>query len=220
MGVFILKCVLHFFNFIIMLTGMAPLICGILTQLGYMDVGLTNLSIEHVPPYMMVVGSVIIIISIVGCCGGLMEHAVMLIFYSVFMAILMAGSILLAVTILLKIDYLLNLLTLNITTQFHKDVDMFSQFEVLYLCCGTHGAISYQSKGLGLSNSCCATPPCTFDKVTFPGCVEKTQTDVMNIRWIFAGTVIGLAVTQLFQTVVSSYLAFSVRKKQFKMQYS
>ncbi|XP_062531440.1 CD63 antigen isoform X11 [Bombyx mori] len=135
------------------------------------------LPVNALPIGIIVLGCIIFIIAFLACCGAIKESRCMLITYSIFMVILVAVKIYLAIVVFGFLSDVTSTITSWVTTAFNTSSlrDVYHVMEALFNCCGTTGPSSYDGILSQLPPSCCASPVDNtfYAPNAFPGCTTR-----------------------------------------------
>ncbi|XP_063384912.1 tetraspanin-9-like [Cydia fagiglandana] len=161
LAAFVVKYVLFFANAVFALAGLGLLGVGIAVLVQFSDlVEIVPVAINSIPIAVVVVGAVVFLISVFGCCGAIRESRCLLIMYSVCMMILAAVKIYLAVVIFQNLSDIYNVVEGWIRDAFDNTNlrEAFHVVEAAFQCCGVSGPGSYDGVYPALPPTCCADP--------------------------------------------------------------
>ncbi|XP_063365054.1 tetraspanin-9-like [Cydia amplana] len=161
LAAFVVKYVLFFANAVFALAGLGLLGVGIAVLVQFSDlVEIVPVAINSIPIAVIVVGAVVFLISVFGCCGAIRESRCLLIMYSVCMMILAAVKIYLAVVIFRNLSDIYNVVEGWIRDAFDNTNlrEAFHVVEAAFRCCGVSGPGSYDGVYAALPPTCCADP--------------------------------------------------------------
>uniref|UniRef100_T1GNT4 Tetraspanin n=1 Tax=Megaselia scalaris TaxID=36166 RepID=T1GNT4_MEGSC len=188
-GAHIVKYILFLFNFLCLVAGILLIIFGslVLTNnesvLQIPDSEVLGQFPKGIPIAAIVLGSIIFLISFLGCCGACKENNCMTLLYSICMLILLALQIAFIVVVWVKQGDIINIINQsmedawNIVTQ-KSDVNYLSVYQSALKCCGKLGPSDYIGAGLQIPQSCCDSSAtiCTEQTAFQTGC-EKAFDD-------------------------------------------
>ncbi|XP_021203536.1 23 kDa integral membrane protein isoform X14 [Bombyx mori] len=173
---FIAKYVLFIANLVFSLAGLAIIRLGVAVLRNLRDLQ-DILPVNALPIGIIVLGCIIFIIAFLACCGAIKESRCMLITYSIFMVILVAVKIYLAIVVFGFLSDVTSTITSWVTTAFNTSSlrDVYHVMEALFNCCGTTGPSSYDGILSQLPPSCCASPVDNtfYAPNAFPGCTTR-----------------------------------------------
>ncbi|XP_061717755.1 tetraspanin-9-like [Cydia pomonella] len=161
LAAFVVKYVLFFANAVFALAGLGLLGVGIAVLVQFSDlVDIVPVAINSIPIAVIVVGAIVFLISVFGCCGAIRESRCLLIMYSVCMMILAAVKIYLAVVIFQNLSDIYDVVEGWIRDAFNNPNlrDAFHVVEAAFQCCGVSGHGSYDGVYPALPLTCCADP--------------------------------------------------------------
>lgn len=174
---------------------------------------------------MIVVGTMIFVISFLGCCGALRESSWMILTFSVFLMIVFVTEIGIGVAGYMKHGDLPNILE----SQFNKTMDDYtnsieaqsawSMVQGELKCCGIKGPSDWRPifKNKTVPANCCHLLPgnvknCTTDYATKDGCLPKLLQFLDNQSLLLGGVGIGIALVQLIGVVFACCLSRAFRE--------
>ncbi|XP_047997762.1 leukocyte surface antigen CD53-like [Leguminivora glycinivorella] len=160
LAAFVVKYVLFFANAIFAIAGLALVGVGIAVLVQFGDlVEVVPAAINSIPIAVLVVGAVVFLIAVFGCCGAIRESRCLLIMYAVCMMILAAVKIYLAVVIFQNLSDIYNVVEGWIRDAFNNPNlrEAFHVVEAAFQCCGVSGPSSYDGVYPALPPTCCAS---------------------------------------------------------------
>ncbi|KAJ8720424.1 hypothetical protein PYW07_012467 [Mythimna separata] len=217
-GEFVVKYILFFANLVFALLGLALLGLGIAVQLKATDiVQIADFSLEVAPVTSMVVGGIVFCIAFFGCCGAIRESNCMLVTYAIFMLLLMAIKLTMAILIFVKLDNVVAAVPKWLTEAFQKDKIAFQAIEETFSCCGPNGPQAYGQ--VVLPDTCCATPPCVPFVNSYTGCDTHVQEFFQTFGIAIGSVMIVIVSIELVAAVFGLCLANTVRNKGRRSRY-
>lgn len=202
----VIRTVLFIFNFIFWALGGTLLVLGVYLKIEYKS--LDDISDDNFGTWMyglIIVGSVIFVISFLGCCGTLLQSNNFLMLYFMLLILLVFGQIgcgIWAYTIRDKIfiDLEEGLETAvaeynNTKSNGNESVikESIDSIQTIFKCCGHNGRADYNGDP---PRSCCPRtehdlPHCSEETYHNVGCKEKIPQDVTKNLWLI-GIILGV----------------------------
>ncbi|KAJ8719852.1 hypothetical protein PYW08_012027 [Mythimna loreyi] len=217
-GEFVVKYILFFANLVFAILGLALLGLGIAVQLKATHiVQIADFSLEVAPVTSMVVGGIVFFIAFFGCCGAIRESNCMLVTYAIFMLLLMAIKLTMAILIFVKLDNVVAEVPKWLNEAFQKDRVAFQAIEQTFSCCGPSGPAAYGP--VALPDSCCATSPCVILVNAYPGCEGHVQEFFQTFGIAIGSVMIVIVSIELVAAVFGLCLANTVRNKGRRSRY-
>lgn len=209
------------------MTGLFTIIVGALIRTSYQHyenfIGDKNFFLA--PIVLVIIGSMVFIISFLGCCGALRESSWMIMTFSVFLVIVFIAEIGVGIAGYIKHGELPGILE----NQFNKTMDDYtnsveaqrawSLVQGEMECCGIRGPGDWRPifKNKTVPAMCCHLLPkdvknCTSDYASQVGCYTKLL-EFLDRKSLFLGGVgIGIALVQLIGVVFACILSRAFRE--------
>lgn len=202
----IIRTVLFIFNFIFWALGCALLVIGVYLKLEYKS--LNDISEDNFGLWMyglIVVGSVIFVISFLGCCGTLMQSNNMLMLYFMLLILLVFGQIGCGIWAYLIRNNIFDDLDVGLQNAVAKynntkgdgqDTEVkeaIDSIQTIFACCGHGGRADYTGNP---PRSCCPLteedlPHCTEETYFSVGCRDKIPEEIKKNFWLI-GVILGV----------------------------
>jgi len=227
---FIMKAILVIINSIVILSGLALLVSGgiYLSQAHeYFNVEELNEYSSDIKPIaipLMVIGGVLLVVGLVGCCGAISGKNGLLNIYIIVVVITVVIEVAVCVYCVVKKDsildtsveggqYLVN--QVNNGTATDSDITAVNSIQYLLTCCGTTGKDSY--KGSTFPKSCCSdytyedatstkldrVSDCGSGEINTDGCTNAFTQNFNNIG-LGIGILIGIIIVfELFCVIAA-----------------
>ncbi|XP_020716370.1 protein late bloomer isoform X1 [Ceratitis capitata] len=194
--IILIKYLVVFFNF---LCGVFAIATVIVCALGLTTVQTENKSICIT---LIIFGSIIFLVALMGCCGALAESLCCLWTYAIFLVLLIVADLVLLIGFMKDIDYEKQA-KIDMDTAWqeylHSNFRTMNNYQNALHCCGRYGPSDYEAAGLKIPNSC-------YKKHIIPedlyvnGCLaalkkayNETQSRLFTFEWVtFAVEVIAL----------------------------
>lgn len=208
------------------MTGLFTIIIGAVIQSSYHHYeNFIGETFWTAPIVLMVVGSMIFVISFIGCCGALRESSWMILTFSVFLLIIFVTEIGIGVAGYIKHGELPEILE----KQFNKTLDDYANsVEAQHAwslvqgeleCCGIKGPTDWRPifKNKTVPAMCCHLLPesvkhCTTDHASKIGCLPKLLQFLDNKSLLLGGVGIGIALVQLIGVIFACCLSRAFRE--------
>uniref|UniRef100_A0A672GD25 Tetraspanin n=1 Tax=Salarias fasciatus TaxID=181472 RepID=A0A672GD25_SALFA len=236
-----LKVIMFIFNGIIFLAGVAILAVGIWAKvdssslMNILSTGNAELpdkvfQMDYVSYVFIAVGSVLLIMGFLGCCGAITESKCMLLtFFSIVLIIFLvevAGAIVLFVfsdladTLLMEVE---GQVRADITDNYgsNKDVtEVWNSTMNAFQCCGYRNYTDFdnsqfvaQNGGVYPDQCCRPGSRCSAGEANVDGCFDKLVKLLEDNAVIVAGVAVGIAALEVAAMVVSMILYCNIGKK-------
>ncbi|KAM8704675.1 hypothetical protein ACLKA7_009178 [Drosophila subpalustris] len=188
-----------------------------------------HLTINIVAIVPMILGGLIFLMALLGCCGALRGKPCQLRTFSVIMLCLFIGTVTMVIFVWTDRGKIIHYIEVFVkdTWSAHKrhkpSSEIFHKLETQFKCCGENGVTSYTQASENIPPSCCGFKPgesCPQSKAYSSGCLAVI-TDLWNshAKVIKFGALAASGVTLLASTF-ASYLAHKmVRSVQYEYEY-
>ncbi|XP_064540386.1 23 kDa integral membrane protein [Drosophila montana] len=227
-GTSMVKYVLFVFNTIVSIIGILGIVYGvlILQSIGTIEVnGQVGFPPQAALPIIMItLGSIVVIISFLGCCGAIRESVCMTMSYAVCLLVLLILQLTVVVLLFTNKDKFDNAMGEVIdkvwANRETREGGVFDAIQKSLHCCGRVGPQDYATSLLtsGLPSSCC-DGSCVNPLNIYGGCREKFV-DLMSGSSEKAKYVgIGLIVVELVGFIFACCLANNVRNYKRRNGY-
>ncbi|XP_054739207.1 23 kDa integral membrane protein-like [Anastrepha obliqua] len=226
-GGVLVKYVLFIFNILFVVCGILLIVFGSILVSHIQQVGSVAQTMEanSIPIAILVLGSVIFIISFLGCCGAIRENTCCTMTYSVFMLVLFLAQIALIVLVWTQRVKLLNYMNQVVSTiwnQHKTDPKVMDALQLTFNCCGLNGSTDYTFNLESIPNSCCGSSAVScsvLDALKKPGCsaafTNFWDKSIDIVR--YAG--LGVAAIELVAFIFACCLANQVRNTRRRANY-
>ena len=174
-GISMVKYLLFLFNVLCLICGILLIVFGSLlfSSIHTFDDFTEALHTQQIPVSMIVLGSVIVLISFIGCCGAIRESYCMSMTYSILLFILMIGQLALVAYIWLQKAEYLKLMGDVVEKAWQRrtqKADYMDAFQISMECCGKDSYNDYNFQGY-FPQSCCKDPHNCRAETVYPiGC--------------------------------------------------
>lgn len=174
-----IKYLLFLFNVLCLICGVLLIVFGALlfSSIHSFDDFAEALKTQQIPVTMIVLGSVIVLISFIGCCGAVRESYCLSMVYSALLFVLMVAQLALVAYIWLQKDEYLIYMGDVVEKAWQRrtqKADYMDAFQISMECCGKDSFLDYTSHGYFLPQSCCKDTRfgerCGLDNVYRVGC--------------------------------------------------
>ncbi|XP_016958559.1 23 kDa integral membrane protein [Drosophila biarmipes] len=225
-GTSMVKYILFIFNTIVSVIGILGIVYGvlILNSIGTIEVnGQVGFPPQALMPIVLIsLGSIVVFISFLGCCGAIRESVCMTMSYAVFLLILLILQLTLVVLLFTNKDKFEDAMGKVIENAWKSDTvqeeGVFDAIQKSLHCCGESSALDYLSLGKGLPASCC-DGSCLIPTNYYPGCrgkfVKLMSDGSDNARYVG----IGLIAVELIGFIFACCLANNVRNYKRRNAY-
>lgn len=208
------------------LTGLFTIIIGAVIQSSYHHYeNFIGETFWTAPILLMAVGTMIFVISFIGCCGALRESSWMILTFSVFLLVIFVTEIGIGVAGYIKHGELPGILE----KQFNKTLDDYansveaqhawSLLQGELECCGIKDASDWRPifKNKTVPAMCCHLLPesikhCTTDHASKIGCLPRLLQFLDNKSLLLGGVGIGIALVQLLGVIFACCLSRAFRE--------
>ncbi|CAK9798106.1 CD63 antigen [Anthophora plagiata] len=224
-----IKYLLYIFNFIFAVCGLAILAIGVVAHLRLLRVneqlgtGVTFTSVT-----VIVVGTIIFVVSFLGCCGAIREsHCTIITFASLLLFMLLIQVAVAVYTfVVIKNVNNHNFLTENYEKVFNEyskgdktdpAVEFIDFVQSDMQCCGVITPDDFMKRGNPIPWSCCGKQPnetCSLSEAYKDGCVQKLEDVISLVENVLGGIAIGVVVVELIGITFALYLANSIKNAQ------
>ncbi|XP_017865319.1 PREDICTED: 23 kDa integral membrane protein [Drosophila arizonae] len=228
-GTSMVKYILFIFNTIVSIIGILGIVFGviILQSVGTIEVnGQTGFPPQAAMPILMItLGSLVVFISFLGCCGAIRESVCMMMSYAVCLLVLLILQLTIVVLLFTnkeKFDTAMGeVIDKAWASPEAREGGVFDAIQKSLHCCGSNGAQDYVSLSFfnsGLPSSCC-DGTCTNPLNIYGGCRAKFV-DFMSGSSEKAKYVgLGLIVVELVGFIFACCLANNVRNYKRRNGY-
>ncbi|EDV59748.1 23 kDa integral membrane protein [Drosophila erecta] len=225
-GTSMVKYILFIFNTIVSVIGILGIVYGvlILKSIGTIEVnGMEGFPPQALMPLILIsLGSIVVFISFLGCCGAIRESVCMTMSYAVFLLILLILQLTLVVLLFTNKEEFNNAMGKVIENAWKSDTaqegGVFDAIQKSLKCCGSSSALDYLTYGKPLPSSCCSGS-CLIPTNYYPGCRGKFI-DLMSAGSENAKFVgIGLIGVELIGFIFACCLANNVRNYKRRNAY-
>jgi CD63 antigen len=208
------------------MTGLFTIVVGAVIQNSYQHYeNFVGETFWTAPIVLMIVGSMIFIISFLGCCGALRESSWMILTFSVFLMLIFLTEIGIGIAGYIKHGELPAILE----RQFNKTLEDYansvdaqrawSLVQGELVCCGINSPNDWRPifKNKTVPAMCCHLLPkdvktCTTDYAAQIGCLPKLYEFLDNKSLLLGGVGIGIAIVQLIGVVFACCLSRAFRE--------
>ncbi|EDW51570.1 23 kDa integral membrane protein-like [Drosophila sechellia] len=225
-GTSMVKYILFIFNTIVSIIGILSIVYGvlILKSIGPIEVnGQVGFPPQALMPIILIsLGSIVVFISFLGCCGAIRESVCMTMSYAVFLLILLILQLTLVILLFTNKEKFENAMGNVIENAWmadttHKD-GVFDTIQKSLHCCGSSSALDYVAKGELLPSSCCSGS-CLNPANYYPGCrgkfIKLMTAGSENAKYVG----IGLIGVELIGFIFACCLANNVRNYKRRNAY-
>ncbi|XP_020815641.1 23 kDa integral membrane protein [Drosophila serrata] len=224
-GTSLVKYILFIFNTIVSVIGILGIVYGvlILKSIGTIEVnGQVGFPPQALMPIVLIsLGSIVVFISFLGCCGAIRESVCMTMSYAVFLLILLILQLTLVVLLFTNKDKFDSAMGDVIDKAWESDQGRGGVFDAIQKslhCCGRDSAADYITHGQTLPASCC-DGSCLNPLNIYGGCRAKFV-DTMSVSTDKAKYVaIGLIGVELIGFIFACCLANNVRNYKRRNAY-
>ncbi|XP_052841813.1 23 kDa integral membrane protein [Drosophila gunungcola] len=225
-GTSLVKYILFIFNTIVSVLGILAIVYGvlILKSIGTIEVnGQVGFPPQALMPIVLIsLGSIVVFISFLGCCGAIRESVCMTMSYAVFLLILLILQLTLIVLLFTNKDKYEKAMGDVIDKAWNADHQgeggVFDAIQGSLHCCGPNSATDYLLQAKPLPASCC-NGSCLLPTNYYPGCrgkfVELMSASSEAAK--YAG--IGLIAVELIGFIFACCLANNVRNYKRRNAY-
>lgn len=225
-GTSMVKYILFIFNTIVSVIGILGIVYGvlILKSIGVVEVnGQVGFPLQALMPIILIsLGSIVVFISFLGCCGAIRESVCMTMSYATFLLILLILQLTLVVLLFTHREEFENAMGNVIENAWNSEHTykggVFDTIQKSLHCCGSSSALDYIGKGDLVPPSCCSGS-CLIPTNYYPGCrgkfVELMTTGSDNAKYVG----IGLIGIELIGFIFACCLANNVRNYKRRNAY-
>ncbi|XP_039954598.1 23 kDa integral membrane protein [Bactrocera neohumeralis] len=220
------KYVLFAFNTVVVIVGLLGIVFGalILNSIGVIEVdGHVGFPIQAVLPIMLItLGSIVVFIAFLGCCGAIRESVCMTMCYAVFLLVLLIIQLTIVVLLWTNKDKFNSAMGEVIDKAWDsrsKEPAVFEAIQVSLKCCGKNGISDYVLLLQTPPASCCEHNDCLNPLNIYGGCRSKFQ-EFMSFSTDTAKYVgLGLIAVELVGFIFACCLANNVRNYKRRNAY-
>jgi len=204
------KCMVLWFNLFFFIGGLAMVIIGAVVQ-GFFSQYIQFFDSKYETPgiALIILGSIIMFISLLGCCGAKKENACLLTTFSVFLSLVIVAEIgaCIAVAVLRAQVESVAQNRMETSMQHYGPIDSlvtetWDNLQQEYHCCGVHNYSEWLNSTFGaIPKSCCKDASCENQTVTdiyTNGCYESLKLSALNNM---AAITVGAAILAIIQVV-------------------
>ncbi|XP_049775409.1 CD63 antigen-like [Schistocerca cancellata] len=216
------KYLLFFFNFLIVLCGIALLIPGIIALVQLDDTYYFLDAKFNVPAIVVTsVGGLLLVIGFFGCCGAIKENNCMINTYAVLVVLIVIVELAVGITAFVYRDDIGDILTdklQNAVSNYGKDTEASEAINALQTeleCCGADSYKDYPTEDLPPSccaagSSCSKSPGQHFAT----GCSVALADFIQSVGTLIGGVTIGVGVVEVVVIVLSCCLTRTIRRER------
>lgn len=229
-SVVFLKYVLHIFNIVFLLSGVAVFGVGVwtvVTKHQYVAL-LTNATYELAAWVLIVAGCLVLIVTAVGCIGVLQDNRLFILVYTFALLLIFLLEAMVGVMSFLYEPHVADELYLNLNKTFIENYKLddsktraIDHMQIEYKCCGANLFEDWQyshwqkenlSEGLKVPDSCCktVTPRCGKSdhpsNIHYTGCRHRLADEIRDHLIILGSVGLGICVLQIFGMIFSCCL--------------
>ncbi|KAH8319591.1 hypothetical protein KR074_001694, partial [Drosophila pseudoananassae] len=216
---------LYLFAFFFQVIGILGIVYGvlILNSIGTIEVnGQVGFPPQALMPIVLIsVGSIVVFISFLGCCGAIRESVCMTMSYAIFLLILLILQLTLVVLLFTNKEKFNTAMGEVIDKSWESDRGRGGVFDAIQKslhCCGANSFTDYISEGLTPPSSCC-DGTCLNPLNYYGGCRDKFV-ELMSVSTDKAKYVaIGLIGVELIGFIFACCLANNVRNYKRRNAY-
>ncbi|EDV35866.1 uncharacterized protein Dana_GF12682 [Drosophila ananassae] len=224
-GTSLVKYILFIFNTLVSVIGILGIVYGvlILKSIGTIEVnGQVGFPPQALMPIVLIsIGSIVVFISFLGCCGAIRESVCMTMSYAVFLLILLIVQLTLVVLLFTNKEKFNTAMGDVIDKAWQSDRGRGGVFDALQKslhCCGASSFADYIAEGQALPSSCC-DGSCLNPLNYYGGCRDKFV-ETMSVSTDHAKYVaIGLIGVELIGFIFACCLANNVRNYKRRNDY-
>ncbi|KAH8370690.1 hypothetical protein KR093_004695 [Drosophila rubida] len=217
-GTSMVKYILFIFNTIVSIVGILGIVYGvlILKTIGTIEVnGQVGFPPQAILPIgLITLGSIVVFISFLGCCGAIRESVCMTMSYAVFLLVLLILQLTLIVLLYTQKETYENALGEVIDNAWeHRDKTeggVYNGMERALKCCGRTGPADYITNFQTLPSSCCEGS-CLNPANVYGGCREKLISIMSGNSETARYIGLGLIAVELVGFIFACCLANNVR---------
>ncbi|XP_017078453.2 23 kDa integral membrane protein [Drosophila eugracilis] len=225
-GTSMVKYILFIFNTLVSVIGILGIVYGvlILKSIGTIEVnGQVGFPPQAIMPIALIsLGSIVVFISFLGCCGAIRESVCMTMSYAVFLLILLILQLTLIVLLFMNKGKFENAMGNVIEKAWESDTaqegGVFDAIQESLHCCGSDSALDYALKGQTPTPSCC-NGSCLIPTNFYSGCrgkfIELMSAGSDNAKYVG----IGLIAVELIGFIFACCLANNVRNYKRRNAY-
>lgn len=210
-------------NFLFLLVGLGLLVVGVIYQVNFTkltDVIPSELSaVGNVPIFAIVVGSIILVISFLGCCGAFKNNTCMLSWYGGILIAIFLLQVALGIYAFLKYQDL-NDFKSQITQQLEQvfaknESGVVDQIQQTLQCCGTDGPSYWTNDGLDIPESCYSSDDTPYED----GCLTVLTNYLSTSIRTLAIVAIAVSTVEVVGAVLALCLTNCIRKERQPRAY-
>lgn len=224
-GTSLAKYILFLFNTLVSVIGILGIVYGVLllNSIGMIEVhGQVGFPPQAALPIILIsLGSIVVFIAFLGCCGAIRESVCMMMTYSLFLLIMLILQMVIIVFLWLNKDnykVAMGDIIDQVWANESQHPGIFDAIQKSLKCCGSRGPFDYLTNA-GLPRSCCAEGMCLNPLNIYGGCREKFE-DLMTGGTENAKIVgIGLIVVELLGFIFACCVANNVRNYKRRNAY-
>ncbi|KAM7344565.1 tetraspanin 42Ee isoform 1-T2 [Cochliomyia hominivorax] len=179
-GTTLVKYILFIFNTLVSVLGILAIVYGaiVLNSIGVIkaDKQVDFLPEVAVPMCLITIGSIVVFISFLGCCGAIREDVCMTMCYAVFMLILLILQLVLVVLVWTNKEKITSVMGEVIDRAWERESREAGFFEAIqksFKCCGSNGPADYALILKLPTDSCCESGSTCTPLNYYGGCKEK-----------------------------------------------
>ncbi|XP_023291914.2 23 kDa integral membrane protein [Lucilia cuprina] len=225
-GTTLVKYILFIFNTLVSILGILAIVYGVIVlnsiNLIEVDNQVAFPPQAAVPICLITIGSIVVFISFLGCCGAIREDVCMTMCYAVFMLILLILQLVLIVLLWTNKDKITNLMGEVIDKTWEREAREAGVFEAIqksFQCCGSNGPADYALILKLPTESCCPAGSTCTPLNYYGGCkakfVENFSGKTDNAKYFG----LGLIAIELVGFIFACCLANNVRNYKRRNAY-
>ncbi|XP_075165215.1 tetraspanin 42Ee [Haematobia irritans] len=225
-GTTLVKYVLFIFNAIVSILGILTIVFGVivLNNIGMIEhdgnVGFPPQAV--LPIGMITLGSIVVFISFLGCCGAIREDVCMTMCYAVLMLVLLIIQLVIVVLLWTNKDKITNAMDQVIESAWQREARETGVFEAIQKslhCCGANSFADYALIGKYPPKSCCPPDETCIIINSYSGCKKVASEYISGSSEKAKYFGIGLISVELVGFIFACCLANNVRNYKRRNAY-
>lgn len=216
-GTTLVKYILFFFNFLIVLGGIGLVALGIVALVQTGDLGekvFQDGNGAWASIALIIFGAVVFLIAFMGCCGAIRESHCMTMTYASVLLILIIGQTVIAVLVFVNRHDFMAEIRKGIEKLFRESSpndQTIANIQQSLRCCGYDGPSFWK---LSYPSSCCEGSPAVCTSPFQDGCGDRIQELVDTFSVAIGWVAIGVAVVELVALVFACCLGNNIRNAE------